>query len=339
MTFNFKNSEGVENMNKYPGIFATPACNEFAEKICSHLDVPLGKFKFEIFSDRERWWKFDENIRGRDVFLISSGADPVETWFDLWLMIDAAVRASAGEITAVVPCYRFGRQDRKDESRVPITASMVAQITQSMGAHRILTMDLHAGATQGSVKIPFDHLYGSDILLDSVLKTDQQIEKGSQNVVAIAVDPGALKMVRPIAERYGWKFAFVDKKRDGHEEVGDESALAIYSDVDIQGNTALIIDDVASTLKSMSQVSNKLNKAGIGRIVAVATHPVLAGPALERLTNSPIETLYIGDTIPLSPTVQKHPKIKVVTMAEIFAEAINGIYRKESVTSLFPGKK
>jgi len=326
-------------MNKHPGIFATPACQSFAKKICDYLDIPMGNFKFDIFSDGERWLKFDENIRGRDIFLISSSINPVETWFDLWTMIDASVRASAGEITAVVPCYRFGRQERKDESRVPITASMVAQITQFMGANRILTMDLHAGATQGSVKIPFDHLYGSDILLEFILKTDSGIAKNNKNILGIAVDPGSLKMVRPIAERYGWDFAFVDKKRDGHEIVGKESDLAIYSDVDIKGKTALIIDDVASTLKSMERVSKKLAKAGVARIIAATTHPALSDQALTRLTNSPIETLFIGDTIPLSGEIQSHPKVKVVTMTKIFAKAISGIYKKESVTSLFPDKK
>ena len=326
-------------MNNYPGIFAAPDCKKFAQKICQRLKAPLGKIKFELFSDGERWCKYEENIRGRHVFLISSSTNPLETWFDLWIMIDAARRASADEITAVVPYYRFSRQERKDESRVPITASMVADITEFLKADRILTMDLHADATQGSTLIPFDHLYGSDTLIKAAFKQEPTLAQKKSKITAIAGDPGALKFVRPIAERHDWNFAFVDKKRAGHEKLAKEEILPIFSDVPIKDSTCLILDDIASTFGSLEKVSYSLARAEAKKIFALVTHPVFAGPALDRLTASKIEKIWVGDTIPLSAEIISHPKIKVVSMAPIFAKAIKKIFLKESVTSLFPDKK
>jgi ribose-phosphate pyrophosphokinase len=249
-------------MNDHLKIFSAPACEKFAGKICVYLKIPLGELKFKIFSDGERWCKFGENIRGRHVFLISSSANPIEAWFDLWIMIDAARRASAEEITAVVPYYRFARQERKDEPRVPITASMVAYITEFLGAHRILTMDLHAEATQGSTLKPFDHLYGSETLIKAALDQEPILNEKNKKIFAIAGDPGALKFVPPIAERHNWHFAFVDKKRRGHEQIAEEETLSVFSDVSLIDSHCIIIDDIAGTFKSLEKISDSLVKAG-----------------------------------------------------------------------------
>lgn len=314
-------------------IFSSPASIKFAEGICRHLGLELGKLKFKTFADGELWCQFEENIRGKHVFLICSTMAPSGNWFQLWMMIDAAKRASAEKITAVIPYYGNARQERKDRPRVPITAKMVANITEHLGAHRIVTMDLHSGSIQGFCEIPFDHLYGSEILLKAMFAEPTFLGINVKKIVGVAPDEGSINSVSTICDRHGWSLAVVPKKRKKPNLV-EEINLPVLGDV--KDKICIIIDDIGDTFGTIQLASEKLVKAGALMVFAAVTHPLLSSPALDRLTNSKIEKLWVSDTVPLSLMAENHPKIIQVSVTEIFSQAIKKIYQNKSVTELFP---
>ncbi len=311
-------------MNGKIKIFAGNANPELAKKIARILKAPLGDLLVTSFSEGEVRVKINEDVRGRDVFLIQPTCPPTnDNLMELLIMIDAFKRASARRITAVMPYFGYARQDRKDQPRVPISAKLVANILTVAGADRVLTMDLHAGQIQGFFDIPLDHLFAVNVIVDYLKK------KKMRNLVIASPDVGGIKMARAYAKRLGAELAIVDKRRidDRHAEV-----MNILGNV--KGKNIVIVDDLVATAGSICEASTALKGAGALRIFAVASHPILSGPALQRIKKTGIEEFIITDSIPLTPE-KKHPIFKVLTIAPLLAEAIKRIHREESVSSLF----
>src|SRR5712664_2624839 len=290
-----------------------------AREVCDYLKQPLGKSSLTRFSDGEIQAEIGENVRGRDVFLMQSTSTPVnDHLMELLILIDAARRASASSITAVMPYYGYARQDRKVAPRTPITARLVADLITSAGADRFVSMDLHAGQIQGFFDMPSDHLYASPILLD-----DMKRKYGSRpdDVVVVSPDAGGVERARAFAKRLG-------------------STLAIVAEVmqivgDVRGKTAILLDDMIDTAGTLSLGARALSDSGARRIVAYAVHPVLSGPAIERLQSSPIEEVVVTNTIPLQDNATTCKKINQLSVAKIFGEAIRRIHSGDSLSSLF----
>jgi len=305
-------------------IFCGNANPDLAKKIAAYLKQPLGDILVTTFSEGEIRVKINEDVRGRDVFIVQPTCPPTNAnLMELLIMIDAFRRASAHRITAVVPYFGYARQDRKDQPRVPITAKLVANLITTAGADRVLTMDLHAGQIQGFFDIPLDHLFAVNVVVDYLKK------KKMKNLVVASPDVGGIKMARAYAKRLGANFAVVDKRRsdDSHTEV-----MSILGDV--KGKNIVIVDDLVATASSVCEASFALKKAGALRIFAAISHPILSGPALERIKKSPIEEFIISDSIPL-PAEKRDPVFKVLSAAPLLGEAIKRIHNEASVSSLF----
>ncbi len=302
-------------------LFAGRSNPALARAIARAFGQELGRVTIKNFSDGEIYVKYEESIRGTDLFIIQSTCPPSDNWMELFLLIDAARRASAARITAVIPYFGYGRQERKDQPRVAIAAKLMADILTTAGVDRVLTMDLHAPQIQGFFNIPVDHLYGSAVFIDYLRQ--QQVP----NLVVVAPDVGALKMARAYARRLESDLAFIDKRRP-RQNVAE--VVNIIGDVD--GKNVLLIDDMVDTAGTLVGAARALKAAGALQIRAACTHPLLSGPAYERIENSDIEELLVTDTIPLA---RKSDKIKVVSVAEFFADAIGRIYADESVSTLF----
>jgi ribose-phosphate pyrophosphokinase len=281
----------------------------------------LGLVEIKNFSDGEMYVHYEESIRGCDVFLIQSTQPNADTWLELFLLIDAAKRASAGRITAVIPYFGYARQERKDQPRVSIAAKLMANILTTSGVDRVLTMDLHASQIQGFFDVPVDHLYGSAIFADYFQK--QQIE----NLVVVAPDVGSVKMARSYAKKLNADLAIIDKRRPSQNVAEVMNIIG-----EVTGKNVLIIDDMIDTAGTLTNAANALKNAGALDIIAAGTHPLLSGPAYDRIENSALTSLLVTDTIPLARSCDK---IKVVSVAEIFADAIRRIYTDESVSTLF----
>ena len=298
---------------------------ELANNICKYLKIKLTNCFVGRFSEGEIRVKINENIRGKDVFVVQPTCPPVnENLMELLILIDALKRASAKRITAVMPYYGYARQDRKDQPRVPITAKLVANLITVSGADRVLTMDLHAGQIQGFFDIPMDHLFAVGVFVDYFQKL------GIKDLVVVSPDVGGIKMARAYAKRLSAGLAIVDKRR-----VSPESTEAVHILGNIKNKNILITDDLISTGSSLIEAIEILAKRGAREIRAAISHGVLCHPAIERINSCPhLAELMITDSIPLNDS-KKYPKIKVLSISELLGEAIKRIHNEESVSSLF----
>ena len=306
-------------------VFSGNAHPELAQAICDYLEMPLGQCEAFKFSNENIFVRFCENIRARDVFLVQPIVSPVsDRLMELFVMIDAAKRASAGRITAVVPYYAYGRSDKKDQPRVPITARLVANFIETAGADRLLTVDLHAGQIQGFFNIPVDELTALYIL-SRYFK-----DKGIPGLTVVATDVGDAKRARNVADRLDVPLAIVEKRRIGNEQ----RAEAVNIIGEVKGRNALIVDDEVDTGSTLVATMELLQRQGTTDIYACCTHPVLSGPAVERIEQSPVSELVVTDTIPL-PIEKRLPKITVLSLAPLLGEAIQRIHTGQSVGELF----
>ena len=319
----------VSNDNRRALVFSGRANQKLTEEICKYMDVPLGKTVIRDFSDKEIYVKIEENVRGGDVFVVQSTCFPGNTnLMELLIMIDALRRASAKRITAVIPYYGYARQDRKNEPRVPITSKLIADLVVTAGADRVLTVDLHAGQIQGFFNIPVDHLFAINVLIDYI--KEQKLE----DLIVISPDAGGVERARAYAKRLNSSLAIIDKRRDIPNEA---KAMNIIGDV--KGKIAFIVDDMIDTAGTLMEATDALLGAGAKEVHACCSHPVLSGPAGERIANSPIKTVITTNTIPLNGELEKNSKIKVLSVASLLGEAILRIHQETSVSSLFDSTK
>ena len=303
-------------------IFSGSSNRLLAEKIAGKLDSDLGILEIKRFSDSEIWVKYGENIRGCEVFIIQSTNPPAENLMELLIMIDAAKRASAKRITAVIPYFGYSRQDRKDQPRVSISAKLIANLITVAGADRVITMDLHASQIQGFFDIPFDHLYGSSIFVATVAKL-------SDNLVVVSPDVGGIKMARSYARRLNAGLVVIDKRRP-KQNIAE--VVNIIGEVD--GKDVLLVDDLVDTAGTLVSGIKALKEKGAGKIYAAITHPLLSGPAIGRLRASELTKLFVSDTIAHEEGLH-FENLEILSSADIFAEAIVRTYKNESISSLF----
>jgi len=295
-----------------------------AREIAKFLKTGLGQASVGRFPDGEVDVKVLENVRGADCFIIQPTSHPAnDNLMELLLLVDALRRASAKRVTAVMPYYGYGRQDRKAEPRVPISAKLVANLISASGADRVLTMDLHAGQIQGFFDIPVDHLYANPVLIEYFKKK----KFGNGQVVVVSPDAGGVERARAFAKRLKTNLAIIDKRRISPQEAAMSNVIG-----DVKGKTALIIDDLVDTAGTLVKAAEALKKAGAARVVAAAAHGILAGPAIERINNSAVEELVITNSIPLIVTCDR---IKTLSVAPILGEAIRRIHGEQSVSELF----
>jgi len=310
-------------------LFAGNSNRKLAEAICNILEVPLGRARIEKFPDGEIDVKIEEDIRGVDTFFIQSTSPPVnDNLMEALLYADAARRASAERITAVIPYYGYARKDRKDEGRVPISAKMVANCLVSAGFDRVLTMDLHAAQIQGFFDIPVDHLYAAPVINEYFenLKT----HKGIKNMTIVAPDVGRSKVARGYAKRLNAGLAIVDKRRVSGEET---EVMDMIGKVD--GQVCMIIDDMIATGGSIVDAAGACLKFGAKEVYVACTHALLVGPAVERLAKAPIKECIVTDTVPIEG--KEFPTLKVLSVSKLLATAIRNIHFNESVSLLFKG--
>jgi len=306
-------------------LFAGSASQELTKEISEKIGVPVGMSKVSRFADGELKVKIEENIRGRDVFVVQSTNPPAETILELLLFLDAAKRASADRVTAVIPYFGYARQDRKDEPRVPISAKLIANLLVSSGASRVLTMDLHAEQIQGFFDIPVDHLYATSVFIEYYQK------RKLKDYVLVSPDAGRANRVRAFARRLGkdLPMAIVDKRRTGPNQ-----ALVANVIGDIEGKTALIYDDILDTGGTMVEAAQAIHEEGAKDVYACVVHPLLSRNAPQRIKDSCIKELVVTNTISLS-NEKKNEKVKILSVAGLLGEAIMRIHRAESISSLF----
>ena len=298
---------------------------ELCRSICEYLDLAITKAEVKRFSDGEIWIEIGENVRGSDAFVLQSTCSPVnENLMELLLLIDALRRASARRITAVVPYYGYARQDRKVSPRVPISAKLVANLLTTAGADRLLFIDLHAGQIQGFFDIPVDHLFAAPVLLD-YLRLNV-----NDDLAVVSPDAGGTERARAFAKRLQAGLAIIDKRR---ERANVAQAMNIIGNV--EGKVSIILDDMVDTAGTLTEAAEALKNAGSKEVYACATHPVLSGPAIERINGSVIEKLVVTDTIPLSAEGKASDKIVALSVAKLLGEAVRRIHHEDSVSSLF----
>jgi ribose-phosphate pyrophosphokinase len=306
-------------------IFSGHANPALAESIADYLQIPVGRCKISNFSDGEVFTEIQENVRGVDVYVVQPTCAPVnDNLMEMLVTIDALKRASAGAITAVIPYYGYGRQDRKVAPRTPITAKLVADLLSASGVSRVVSMDLHAGQIQGFFNVPFDHLFAMPVFLDYFRP------RVGEDAVFVSPDAGGVERTRAYAKRLKGDLAIIDKRR----------ARANVSEVmnivgDVEGRQCVIVDDMIDTAGTLTNAAIALKERGAKRIFALATHPVLSGPAVSRIAESPIEEVVVTDTIPLGPAAKATGKFKVLSVSRLLGEAIKRIHNSDSVSSLF----
>jgi ribose-phosphate pyrophosphokinase len=306
-------------------LFAGNSNPALAQSVAKYLDIPLGKAEVGRFSDGEVKVEIGENVRGMDCFVIQSTCAPANNHLmELLIMIDALRRSSAKRITAVIPYYGYARQDRKVRPRVPISAKLVADLISTPGTDRLLCLDLHAGQIQGFFNIPVDNIFSTPVLLN------QMRQRFQGPIAIISPDAGGVERSRAYAKRLDASLAIIDKRR---EEANVSEVMHIVGDVKDQ--VCVIVDDMVDTAGTLTEGAKALSKAGAKSVFAVITHPVLSGPAIKRIAESPLEQLVVTDTIPLSTEAQDCPKLHVVTVAPLLGEAIRRINNEDSVSSLF----
>jgi len=309
-------------------LFAGNSNRKLAEAVAAQLGRPLSAAVVSRFSDGEIQVEIGENIRGQDTYIIQSTCqDANANLMELLIMIDALKRASAGTINAVIPYYGYARQDRKVASRSPITAKLVADLLEAAGATRVVSMDMHAGQIQGFFNIPFDHLYAAPVLLDHMRK---RFEGKGDDLIIVSPDAGGVERARAYSKRLGAGLGIVDKRR---LKANVAEVLNVIGDV--HGKTTVLLDDMIDTAGTLTQAANALIDKGASKVYAYATHAPLSGPAVERIQKSPIEEVIVTDSIPLSAAAASCTKIKALSCASLFAEAIKRIHSGESLSSLF----
>ena len=306
-------------------IFSGRSNPELAKKIANSADCQLGDISIKTFSDGEIWVKYEENVRGQDVFIIQSTNGPSENIIELALMTDAAVRASASTVNIIMPYFGYGRQDRKDQPRVPISSRVMIDIITSMGADRIVTMDLHSTQIQGFAKIPFDHLYSRMVLMKAI----SDLGLDPKRSVVLAPDVGSAAISQAYAKRLKMHFALIDKRRFAPNQAKVSHLIGDLDSMDV-----LIIDDMIDTAGTTVGAANAAMEKGAKSVTAIATHGVLSGPAIERLKSAPIKNLVVTDTIQI-PEEKILSNMKIITVADVFGAAINRIHNGESVSALF----
>jgi len=305
-------------------IFSGNAHYVMAEEIAKHLELTVSEAEVRKFSDGEIFVEIKENVRGTDSFVVQPTCTPVnDNLMELVIMVDALRRASARRITAVIPYYGYARQDRKVAPRVPISAKVVAEMLMAVGVRRVLSMDLHAGQIQGFFNIPVDHLYAAPILI-------KYIQEQFKDVIMVSPDAGGVERTRAFAKRLKCGLAIIDKRRDrpNHSE-------AMHVIGDVRGKVAMLMDDMVDTAGTLCNGATTLLKNGAKEVHACCSHPVLSGPAVERITNSEIKSLVVTNSIPLREDAKKCEKIKVLSVSALLAEAIHRIHNEDSVSSLF----
>jgi len=308
-------------------IFGGPANLSLTQDICRYLNLPLGKISLGNFPDGEISCKIDEDVRGRDVFIVQPTCPPVnEHLMELLVMIDSFKRASCYRLTAVIPYFGYARQDRKDAGRVPITAKLVANLITRAGADRVLAMDLHAAQIQGFFDVPVDHLYAAPVLN----KHFQNLNLNPEEVVVVSADEGSIKRALGHANRLGAPLAIVDKRRLSADTTKSDNLIG----APVEGKTALMFDDMISTAGSICSAADVVHRHGAKAIYAAATHGLLVGPAIERLKSAPFAGIVITDSIPLPPE-KSLPNITVLSAASLLGQAIKRIHRNESVSMMF----
>ena len=296
-----------------------------ADEIASIMGKPLGKAEVSTFSDGEIQVNVYETVRGRDVYIIQSTSDPVNNnLMELLILIDAMKRASAGRINAVIPYYGYARQDRKAKARDPITAKLVADLIETAGADRVVTMDLHAAQIQGYFDIPVDHLLGIPVLVKYFKK------KKLQDVIVVSPDHGSVTRARNMAQPLNVPIAIVDKRRN---KANESEVMSVIGD--IEGKTCILVDDILDTAGTITNAANKLTELGASEVYACVTHCVLSGKASELIKESSIKEMVVLDTIPVSDEKKKNEKIKVLSVASVFAEAMSNIHNNDSVSKIF----
>jgi ribose-phosphate pyrophosphokinase len=306
-------------------IFTGNANPELAGIICEQLSLPLGKALVTMFNDGEIRVEISDDVRGRDIFIIQSICPPPNrNLMELLIMIDAVKRASARRVTAVIPYYGYARQDRKTHPRVPISAKLVADLLSTAGANRVLTMDLHVGQIQGFFDIPVDNLYASPIMIPYIR------ENFPNDLAIVSPDAGGVARARAYAKRLTATLGLIDKRRDAP---GQATAMNLIGEV--LGKEVCIMDDIIDTGGTLTEAAGVIMHHGALNVIACCTHAVLSGPAVPRLTESPLNRLVVTDTIPLSEAARKCEKIVQLTTAPIFAQAILRIHREDSISSLF----
>jgi ribose-phosphate pyrophosphokinase len=312
-------------MSRELRIFTGNAHPALGEAIAHFLGIPLGRAHLSRFSDGEVWFQIQDNVRGADVFIIQPTAQPVnENLMELLVMLDAFKRSSASRITAVMPYYGYARQDKKDKPRVPISAKLVADLLQTAGTDRILTMDLHATQIQGFFDIPVDHLFAAPVIMDYVSKL--KLPK----LTIVSPDAGGVERARAYAKRLGSALAIVDKRREKpnvaevHHVIGD-----------VEGRTALVVDDMVDTGGTLAKVAEALKRAGASEVLASCSHAILSGAGVQKVEESPLSRLIVTDSIPLSEEKRRCSKLVVLSVAELLGKAIRNIHEEASVTSLF----
>ena len=307
-------------------VFSGNANLDLAQKISENLGISLGKANVTSFSDGETRVEINENVRGMDVFIIQPTCPPVNvTLMELLIMIDAVRRSSADRITAVIPYYGYGRQDRKVAPRAPITAKLVADLITRAGANRVLAMDLHAGQIQGFFNIPVDNLFATPVLLEYIKKHHQ-----GDNIVIVSPDTGGVERARAFGKRLGASLAIIDKRREGPNEA---QVMNIVGQV--KGMQVILLDDMIDTAGTVVQAARALKEAGAVEVSVCCTHPVLSGPAIERIEQSDLKEVVVTDTVPLHEKAKACGRIKVLSVSGLLSEAVRRIYYNDSVSSLF----
>jgi len=311
-------------------IFSGRANLEFTKRLCAHIDLPLGRAHVDSFPDGELLVKLDEDVRGRDCFVVQSTCTPVnENLMELLIWIDCLKRASAERITAVLPYYGYARQDRKSEGRTPITAKLVANLITAAGADRVIAMDLHAAQVQGFFDIPMDHLLAAPVLAKYFVEEAAKMGK----IAIVSPDPGNLKAASFYAELLGADLAFIDKRRQSGMNVAMTNIVG-----DIAGKTILMFDDMITTGGTIAEASKILRDHGAGKMYVAATHGVFAGPAIDRLVKSPVEKFVITDTIEAGDRFKPFgDRLEVLSVASLMGEAIKRIHLNQSVSAVLKG--
>ncbi len=313
-------------MSKDLKIFSGNANIALAKGICDYLKIPLGDVTVSTFSDGEIMVQLNENVRGMDIFIVQPSSNPVNrSIMELLIMIDALKRASAYRITAVLPYFGYARQDRKVQSRAPITAKLIADIITAAGAQRVLTIDLHAGQIQGFFNIPVDHLYATPVILDYINKLNLN------DLVVVSPDAGGVERARAFAKRLKASLAIVDKRRDGPNV---SEVMNIIGDV--EGKNALLLDDMIDTAGTITQAADAIKRKGAMKVIVGCTHGIFSGSAIKRINDSAIEEIILTDSVPLNDKYKEcKKKMTVLSVAPLLGEAIKRIHTEESVSSLF----
>jgi ribose-phosphate pyrophosphokinase len=308
-------------------IFSGQANRALAEAICEHLHLKLSRISLGRFPDSEVYCKIEEDVRGRDVFLVQPTCPPVnDTLMQLLIMIDSCKRASAARITAVIPYFGYARQDRKDEGRVPITAKLVANMIAQAGADRVLTMDLHAAQIQGFFDVPVDHLYAAPVL-NAYFK---RLGLDPDELVVVSPDEGSIKRAIGHSQRLGGTLAIIDKRRSSATETKQENLIG----GPVEGRVAVMFDDLISTAGSICGAARLVRKAGARAVHVAATHGVLCGNAIRNIQDAPIDQVVVTDSIALTQE-QRIPKIQVLSVAPLLAEAMKRIHHDQSISAMF----